>query len=120
MPFPMDCLTRADKILDIEHTDVLGKNYPEANGVHCYPMKTLLHVIHKKSGKLKEHAELLFLWKTLAWRKKIGYILCFCDFAFSSLKIPPEMMYKEKTIVSFFKVFGCFRFVHIERQICKK
>ena len=35
-PVPKDCMTRAKEILDIVHTDVLGKFSPEAVDGHCY------------------------------------------------------------------------------------
>ena len=35
-PVPKDCMTRAKEILDIVHTDVLGKISPEAVDGHCY------------------------------------------------------------------------------------
>ena len=35
-PVHNDCMTRAKEILDIVHTDVLGKISPEAVDGHCY------------------------------------------------------------------------------------
>ena len=35
-PVTKDCFTRAKEVLDIEHTDVLGKAFPETLEGHCY------------------------------------------------------------------------------------
>ena len=38
-PVPKDCMTRAKKISDIVHTDVLGKIPPEDVDGHCYTIR---------------------------------------------------------------------------------